>query len=1086
MTGCNNLQPLFGGATTGLPVGELGIVSWGRDANSLPHRDIEHDVTVVSRAGTSPVAGLNNAQVWSGHVFAQGCAKGSATNNTEFSGGVSGNLNADCRQSLQSVTNRAAARSGDLFSWCAVMRFADVLCPDGWRVPTTDDFRNLHWILAGGDTVATGGSAFIDITTSGLYAPNNAQGGTPGNNPAQVGGVWGGARFTGIASDLTTAGSLYWSSSEISATNARPLHFTATQVWPEGNFNLKNNGFALRCVRDVECDMIVLTSDTSTMNQTVGLGQIIAPVSVNLVSGVGGTATAVNIRWQRIDTISAGVFDTVSAAQPTGLTWTAATRTLSGSTTQAGKFIFEIFTTNHTAPCPEATFSGTLTVRGISVAGCNSEVPGWGTSLGTISWGTMGNTNIETDIAVIRGTGGRSGQIWSGAAFASACQKPTFNAQGFGGIFNADCRSAATNLTGHHFSWCAVMRFADQLCPYPWRVPSEEDFMILHQNLGHAAIPSGGLGPIIPNTFVPTTGSIASPNIGGRWGGARWTSYTVTGFGIITAWYGEVAAYWSSTDMGNMWTASTLMVHEDIVIIGENGAEKSWGLSLRCVRDTNYQVVLPQGCNPEHPNWLSSIGPVTWGSRFNNNIDSMATVVLSTGGGRYSQIWSGAVFASACNKGNATPGNEFVGGTDSPGLENWNADCRRSLHSANNAANPAAHITGDFFSWCAVMAFADQMCPYPWRVPTIQDFRDLHQNLGFPDALTHNNMMPLNTEEHRGRYMNPTTGTTANSTIGGVWGGARHTGHATAFIELSVYWSSILLPPLGGTTAIAGGLSFNANQVTPRSQMAVTNGHAVRCVRDTVIPTLPMIGCNFTPLFGGATTGLPVGQLGQVTWGNPTNTNINATTGTGAVTVVSRGGTSPVAGLPNTQTWSGHVFAQGCAKGNATNGDAFIGGGTGDFNADCRQSLHSVTNRSAALSGDLFSWCAVMRFADVLCPAPWRVPTTEDFRNLHWILTGNVVTAGNSAPVAVHNSGLYTLTDAQGGHNLTNPAQVGGVWGGARFAGWASPLTVWNSRYWSSSEINATLARTLSFDEHNVWPELPVTKNGGFALRCVR
>jgi hypothetical protein len=101
------------------------------------------------------------------------------------------------------------------------------------------------------------------------------------------------------------------------------------------------------------------------------------------------------------------------------------------------------------------------------------------------------------------------------------------------------------------------------------------------------------------------------------------------------------------------------------------------------------------GCNLNTPNWVRDgvpdLGNITWGNTSNTNINSGATTVLGTGG-RPNQIWSGAVFAEACNK------STFDGGGD---FDNFNADCRQSLHTFN--AGRAEGITGDLFSWCAVV-----------------------------------------------------------------------------------------------------------------------------------------------------------------------------------------------------------------------------------------------------------------------------------------------------------------------------------------------------------------------------------------------
>jgi len=52
----------------------------------------------------------------------------------------------DCRRS------QTSDRKGDYFSWCAVVRYADSLCPPtgGWRVPTAEDFCELDQALLSG------------------------------------------------------------------------------------------------------------------------------------------------------------------------------------------------------------------------------------------------------------------------------------------------------------------------------------------------------------------------------------------------------------------------------------------------------------------------------------------------------------------------------------------------------------------------------------------------------------------------------------------------------------------------------------------------------------------------------------------------------------------------------------------------------------------------------------------------------------------------------------------------------------------------------------------------------------------------
>ena len=200
MTGCNSNTPGWG-------VGSLGASF------------------ATAQTWTIPGTDGRPTQEWSDAVVATACA-----NRTAFSGGSSGNFNANCRNSVGNNNF-----SGHYFSWCAVMRFADELCPpaQGWRVPTKQDFIDLDMNMGGTgqNRVGNPGGIFIGATAG----PN--------------GGIWGGARFTGRAYVLGDGWSTYWSSTESSATHGHGMDLNASGIYPQGSL-FKHNGFAVRCVRN--------------------------------------------------------------------------------------------------------------------------------------------------------------------------------------------------------------------------------------------------------------------------------------------------------------------------------------------------------------------------------------------------------------------------------------------------------------------------------------------------------------------------------------------------------------------------------------------------------------------------------------------------------------------------------------------------------------------------------------------------------------------------------------------------------------------------------------------------------------------
>jgi uncharacterized protein (TIGR02145 family) len=158
-------------------------------------------------------------QTWSDAVTATKCQK------ETFNGGNSDTkvFLADCRSN--------PGYKGNLFSWEAVNQYQDVLCPDGWRVPTKEDFIALDTAMGGNGTNRSANS-----TERNRYISTWA-------------GAWGG--YCTTAGALTGQGSnlSYWSSTERSSTMAYYLCVSSTTTVNPQYDDVKNYGFALRCVR---------------------------------------------------------------------------------------------------------------------------------------------------------------------------------------------------------------------------------------------------------------------------------------------------------------------------------------------------------------------------------------------------------------------------------------------------------------------------------------------------------------------------------------------------------------------------------------------------------------------------------------------------------------------------------------------------------------------------------------------------------------------------------------------------------------------------------------------------------------------
>ena len=155
------------------------------------------------------------------------------------------------------------------------------------------------------------------------------------------------------------------------------------------------------------------------------------------------------------------------------------------------------------------------------------------------------------------------------------------------------------------------------------------------------------------------------------------------------------------------------------------------------------------------------------------------------------------------------------------------------------------------------------------------------------------------------------------------------------------------------------------------------------------------------------------------------------------------------------QTWSDVIQVANCNK------SAFDGGSINNFNADCRSNPNN--------KGDLFTWCAVARFGEVFCPAPWRVPTLDDFIALDRALGGS---GSRRTNVRHRNRYLTNWGGTYGGRALSDGSLLNqGTWG----------------VYWSESENNAGSGFRLNFaTDGYVAPRGWDNKNRGFSLRCIR
>jgi uncharacterized protein (TIGR02145 family) len=155
--------------------------------------------------------------------MATGCKK------NDFGGGETGNYIADCRQN---------EGYGDLYSWEAVNRYQVVLCPNGWQVPTTDDFFALDTVLGGeGKNITPSEPTLLNAYLN------------------EWGASYGGYCNSSNGGTISQQGSIahYWSKSHFGVAfgvdSSYELELSTTRIYPK-TLNGKNLGLMVRCVRN--------------------------------------------------------------------------------------------------------------------------------------------------------------------------------------------------------------------------------------------------------------------------------------------------------------------------------------------------------------------------------------------------------------------------------------------------------------------------------------------------------------------------------------------------------------------------------------------------------------------------------------------------------------------------------------------------------------------------------------------------------------------------------------------------------------------------------------------------------------------
>lgn len=203
--------------------GLLVTVACSKDEDEAPKSwDTELGAATFATTNTWTISNGEITQVWSDAVQAANCSNKETFNGGDMFGTVP---NIDCRSNPNF--------RGDLFSWRAVNELN--LCPDGWRVPTRQDFINLDIALGGN------GANREDTLLSAFVANNYI---------TRWGGqAAGGSNHNGTLHFQGTDGH-YWSM-DGGALNGHSLSFsTFSGTIRPLDFAVRSSGFTLRCIKE--------------------------------------------------------------------------------------------------------------------------------------------------------------------------------------------------------------------------------------------------------------------------------------------------------------------------------------------------------------------------------------------------------------------------------------------------------------------------------------------------------------------------------------------------------------------------------------------------------------------------------------------------------------------------------------------------------------------------------------------------------------------------------------------------------------------------------------------------------------------
>jgi uncharacterized protein (TIGR02145 family) len=436
---------------------------------------------------------------------------------------------------------------GALYNWHAVK--TGKLCPEGWHVPSDNEWKQLEMCLGMTQAEADGTLGRGTDQSDQMKASNGWYNNGIGTNKSGFSGLPGGSRHGDGSFCCSGYYGSWWSSTEQStAYDAwyRYLNYLNPLVFRDDID--EDYGLSVRCVSNIDASPSLTTAlpDSTTANSVRIGGEVIRDGGFEVTErGVCyGTTQIPTVQNNKVVMGNGiGKFNGKITGLANNMTYFA-----------------RAFATNSRG----TAYGGQVTFSTTNCQNCGTVSDYDGNVYETVTIGTQCwmRENLKTT------------KHNDGSAIPLVTDQITWNSLTTSGCcwFKND-RDTYGNTYGALYNWYAVN--TGKLCPTGWHVPSDEEWTILTTFLG-GANPAGGKMKTVTGWISPNISATNESGFTGLPGGNR-TYYDFGSDGYSTKW-------WSSTEQSANLVWNRALVYSSAYLY-PNYDSKNDGYSVRCVRN---------------------------------------------------------------------------------------------------------------------------------------------------------------------------------------------------------------------------------------------------------------------------------------------------------------------------------------------------------------------------------------------------------------------------------------------------------------------------------------------------------------------